>query len=173
MALAATDPYLAALFEDTYLAAGHDPRRSPQRVLLERLLANATASLAGGGAGAGAPVTALAESLSQALQQLLQQQQQQQQGPRASEAWPLSGLGVDNLGSLGNSTSPSPSQGGPVDISVLGLLLATALVAVNGVVSLWLHLGLHSKLAVATVRWVRGGAPLVMLSLPLDTGWRC
>ena len=42
--------------------------------------------------------------------------------------------------------------GGPVDISWVGLALAAAVIGVNGLISAWLRLGLHGKLAVGTVR---------------------
>jgi hypothetical protein len=59
-------------------------------------------------------------------------------------------------------TAPAPAPGGgdpggksgPVDISLLGLMLGALVIGVNGLISLWLRLGLHGKLAVATVRWV-------------------
>ncbi len=41
---------------------------------------------------------------------------------------------------------------GPVDISLLGLFLGVVVIGINGLISLWLRLGLHGKLAVATVR---------------------
>ncbi|KAL4418920.1 hypothetical protein ABPG77_003710 [Micractinium sp. CCAP 211/92] len=41
---------------------------------------------------------------------------------------------------------------GPVDISLLGLFLGVVVIGINGLISLWLRLGLHGRLAVATVR---------------------
>ena len=158
--MSASHQHLTALFEDTYLTLGHDP----QRALLERLLTNASAALAGGGAGA---ASAVAQALVQALQQL-PLATGQGPGPGAWPAWAANtsasaGLATGMDEGLGaalaevakkNHTSPDdPSKGGPVDISILGLVLATALVAVNGLVSVWLHLGLHGKLAIATVRY--------------------
>ncbi|GAB4820660.1 hypothetical protein N2152v2_007706 [Parachlorella kessleri] len=159
--MSASHQHLAALFEDTYLTLGHDP----QRALLERLLSNASATLAGGGAGA---ASAVAQALAQALQQL-PLAAGQVAGPGswpafAANATAATGFAAGMDEGFGgvlagvakkNHTSPDdPSKGGPVDISILGLVLATALVAVNGLVSVWLHLGLHGKLAIATVRCI-------------------
>ena len=137
----ATDPHLAALFEDTYAAAGHHPHRA----LLAQLLANATGGLLAGGVAEHAVAPeALAAALAWALQQ----------GSGGSQAaaspLPSPSPSPDAPGGGGSGGGAGPS--GPVHISLICLFLATALVAVNGLVSLWLHLGLHNKLAVATVR---------------------
>lgn len=138
----ATDPQLAGLFEDMYASAGYHPRRAQ----LLQLLANATSGLLAGGA--------LPDALASALVQALQQQPAGY-SDQAWEAWqagapaPVPAPGPDPSGGGGGGDDPS----GPVRISLLSLFLATALIAVNGMVSLWLRLGLHSKLAVATIRW--------------------
>lgn len=64
-------------------------------------------------------------------------------------------------GGTGGGGGSGADPAGPLDISLLGLLLASLVIGVNGLISLWLRLGLHGKLAVATVRQVaqlgRGG----------------
>lgn len=49
-------------------------------------------------------------------------------------------------------------EGGPVFITPFRLGLAAAVILVNGLVSVWLRLAMHKKLAIATVRfdWKEG-----------------
>lgn len=117
-------------FGEIYAAIGWHPQH---RRLLQ-LLANATA-------GCGLDAAALAAALLEAS----------------------SGGGGGAGGALGapgaaHAPPPPPHGGdgedpsGPVAISLFGLLLAALIIGVNGAISVWLRLGLHGKLAVATVR---------------------
>lgn len=49
-----------------------------------------------------------------------------------------------------SGTGPDP--GAPVDITMLGLLLSAALFGINAIISLSLRLGMHSRLAMASIR---------------------
>jgi hypothetical protein len=101
----------------------------PQHRNLLELLVNATSASSGSGSGS-LDAAAIAAALLQA----------------AGSAAPAPAPGGSDPG----------GQSGPVDISLLGLMLGALVIGVNGLISLWLRLGLHGKLAVATVRWVGG-----------------
>lgn len=119
-------------FGDVYAAIGWQPQ---QRRLLQ-LLANATASASSGG-----PVdaAALAAAILDAA--------------NGSSPWTGGGLSASGGAHNGSHHGGGGGDGsGPVDISWLGLLLGALVIGVNGAISVWLRLGLHGKLAVATVR---------------------
>jgi hypothetical protein len=67
---------------------------------------------------------------------------------------PMNGSGAAATAALAQLPPPPPSSdpSQPVAISVVGVGLAAALMAVNGAISVWLRLGLHVKLAEATIR---------------------
>ncbi|KAL4457599.1 hypothetical protein ABPG75_012464 [Micractinium tetrahymenae] len=117
-------------FDDLFAAIGWHPAH---RRLLQ-LLANATS--AGGG------LDPAAASLAAALLQ------GSWEGGSALGKGPHGGGSGGGSGGGGGGSDPS----GPVNISLLGLLFAALVIGVNGLISLWLRLGLHGKLAVATVR---------------------
>lgn len=117
-------------FSDVYAAIGWQPQ---QRRLLH-LLTNATASASSGGL---VDAAALAAAILDAA--------------NGSSRW--TGGGLATSGAHNGSRHGSGGDGsGPVDISWLGLLLGALVIGVNGAISVWLRLGLHGKLAVATVR---------------------
>ncbi len=124
-------------FSDMYAAIGWQPQ---QRRLLQ-LLANATASASSGGMDAAALAAALL-------------------GAANGDSWAgavPTGLGGNHSGSHGGRSGGGDGSG-PVDISWLGLLLGALVIGINGAISVWLRLGLHGKLAVATVRCAPGAA---------------
>ena len=130
MAAAGMEP-----FSDMYAAIGWQPQ---QRRLLQ-LLANATASASSGGMDAAALAAALL-------------------GAANGDSWAgavPTGLGGNHSGSHGGRSGGGDGSG-PVDISWLGLLLGALVIGINGAISVWLRLGLHGKLAVATVRCALG-----------------
>jgi hypothetical protein len=142
-ALGGAEAQLAALFGDMYAAVGW----RPQRRLLAELLTNASAILGSGGSSGGAAASGNragcwdAADIAAAL--------------LASAGMPTDG------GIVGSKGGGDPGDSGPVDISWVGLVLGTLLIAINGLISVWLRLGLHGKLAVAAVRCVAccwGGA---------------
>lgn len=120
-------------FSDLYSAIGWQPQ---QRRLLQ-LLANATASAVNGPVDAAALAAAILEAAN-------------------GSSWlaaDAAGLGGSRNGSHQGAGGGGDGSG-PVDISWLGLLLGALMIGVNGAISVWLRLGLHGKLAVATVRCV-------------------
>ena len=134
-AAAAAERQLAALFRGVYAAAGWHPKR---RYLAE-LLSNATALLdsCSGCSGGHWDTADLAAVLLEAA------------CPSAAAA--TSGDGIF-CGSFAEKGPNDPGSGGPVDITWWGLLLGALVIGINGLISVWLRLGLHGKLAVATVR---------------------
>ena len=150
--------HLAQLFGDWYAATGHYPQAAaPQQEphalasLLAAAAANATGGAgAGGAAAASAAVAALLEALQQGGLQLA--------GPAAGGSGGGGSMNGSQLAWAGAGGGDDPA--GPVKISLVGLLLAACLIGVNGVISLWLRLGLHSKLGVAAVRSVKQGWPV-------------
>lgn len=74
----------------------------------------------------------------------------------------------------GNAAAAGPGGGGPAQINLLGLVLSAALVGVNGIISLWLRLGLHGKLAVAAIRCILQLSVLGFILVPIfniDQPW--
>ena len=72
-------------------------------------------------------------------------------------AWPLHLLEASDL-----SMPCSVSQGGPAGPSYISpgaVALASAVVAVNGMLSLWLKLDMHWQLLIGAVRWHPGAVP--------------
>lgn len=144
-------------FAEVYAAVGWHPMH---RRLLQ-LLANATsAGCQGLEPGAGSPAldgcspAALAAAL-------LAAGTPDSSGGSSGEVGHGWGAGGEAGGPLGPHSVPPTSggdnpsgSGGPVSISLLGLLLGALVIGVNGLISVWLRLGLHGKLAVATVRCV-------------------
>lgn len=124
-------------FGDLYAAIGWHPQH---RRLLQ-LLANATATGAGGGWDAAALASAIVEAAGGAATS------------NGSNAWwgSADAAGGALVGPSGGA-HPQGSSDGPVNIGWLGLLLSVLIIGVNGLISFWLRLGLHGKLAVATVR---------------------
>jgi hypothetical protein len=128
--MSAYDPNLNALFSDLYASAGWNPGRRR----LEELLTNATS------AGASWDAASLAAALLEAV------------GPAGGYG------GGYNGGYGGHAPAPAPGGGdqpdpsGPIEIGWIGMALAVLLILVNGIISVWLSLGLSYKLAIATVR---------------------
>lgn len=137
-----------APFGDLFAAIGWHPQH---RRLLQ-LLANATAG------DAAALASALLEAAGSGSD-----------ASGSSSPWHAAGSagatgmhhGSGGGGGLAPGKGGGGESGGPVDISWLGLVLAALVIGVNGLISFWLRLGLHGKLAVATVRWVGAWAARV------------
>ncbi|KAL4857919.1 ATP-binding cassette sub-family G member 2 [Chlorella vulgaris] len=155
-ALGGAEAQLAALFGDMYAAVGW----RPQRQLLAELLTNATAILGSGGSSGGAAASSSgagcwdAADIAAAL--------------LTSAGMPTDGGAADG-GIVGSKGGGGPGDSGPVDISWVGLVLGTLLIAINGLISVWLRLGLHGKLAVAAVRCILQLSVLGYILLPIFT----
>lgn len=160
------------LFGDLYAAIGWHPQH---RRLLQ-LLSNLTSP---GTPGSGFDATALAAALLEASSAAAASSAGG--GSSGGSGW-LSHGGL-SMAPSGLSMAPSPSGGGggggrgddpagPVAISLLGLFLGALVIGVNGLISVWLHLGLHGKLAVATVRCFAQLSILGYILVPIFTANR-
>lgn len=154
---------LAQMLSDWYAAAGHGLAASQhggQEQLLALLAAAATSANTSSGhtPGSGSAVLEAVATLRQALRP----------GGDLDDWAAGAGGGAQQLGVGGDPTSGG-SGGGPEQISLVGLLLAALLIGINGAISLWLRLGLHSKLGVGAVRCILQLSLLGYILVPIFT----